>query len=279
MSSFYFWHWRICVLMRLNKGAFQGCSGLKSVVIPNSVKSIGSSAFYGCNVTDIYITDIGAWCDISGIKELMSYGSKNKKIYLNGTEIKDLVIPNGVTSIDSQAFYCCTNLTSVVIPDSVTSIGQSAFHGCTSLVSVTIGNSVTSIGQCAFDGCTSLTSVVIPDSVTSIGLCAFGWCTRLTSVIIGNSVTSIGQDVFYDCKSLTSIVIPDSVTSIGTQAFSNCSSLREVYYTGSEKQWNAITNGGKNDSLYAATRYYYSETEPQGEGNYWHYVDGQIVKW
>lgn len=121
--------------------------------------------------------------------------------------------------------------------------------------------------------------MVIPDSVTSIGLCAFRWCTRLTSVIIGNSVTSIGQDVFYDCKSLTSIVIPDSVTSIGTQAFSNCSSLREVYYTGNEEQWNAITNGGKNDSLYAATRYYYSETEPQGEGNHWHYVDGQIVKW
>ncbi len=69
------------------------------------------------------------------------------------------------------------------------------------------------------------------------------------------------------------------LTDLSKGAVWCCMSLKEVYYTGSEKQWNAITNGGKNDSLYAATRYYYSETEPQGEGNYWHYVDGQIVKW
>ena len=121
--------------------------------------------------------------------------------------------------------------------------------------------------------------VIVCGVLTGLNKGAFYGCTSLTSVTIGNSVTSIGQDVFYDCKSLTSIVIPDSVTSIGTQAFSNCSSLREVYYTGNEEQWNAITNGGQNDYLYAATRYYYSETEPQGEGNHWHYVDGQIVKW
>ena len=69
------------------------------------------------------------------------------------------------------------------------------------------------------------------------------------------------------------------LTGLSKGAFWCCMSLKEVYYTGNEEQWNAITNGGQNDSLYAATRYYYSETEPQGEGNYWHYVDGQIVKW
>ena len=69
------------------------------------------------------------------------------------------------------------------------------------------------------------------------------------------------------------------LTGLSKGAFWCCTSLKEVYYTGNEEQWNAITNGGQNDSLYAATRYYYSETEPQGEGNYWHYVDGQIVKW
>ena len=338
----------------IGKDAFYGCTSLTSVTIGNSVTSIGSQAFSGCSVSKIYITDIGAWCDISGLSALMPYGSKNKKIYLNGIEIKDLVIPNGVTSIGQYAFYDCTSLTSVTIGNSVTSIGQTAFRGCTSLTSVTIGNSVTSIGKDAFYGCTSLTSVVIPDSVTSIGQSAFYGCTRLTSVVIPDSVTSIGQNAFSGCNELvynkydnalylgnssnpyvalikgkhslitscvihsdtimiadgafeyysafTSITIPDSVTSIGQttfrgctsltsvtignsiteiggSAFNGCTSLKEVYYTGNEEQWNAITNGGQNYSLYAATRYYYSETEPQGEGNYWHYVDGQIVKW
>ena len=190
--------------------AFFSCTSLTSVTIGNSVTSIGSSAFDKCNVSDIYITDIGAWCDISGLGELMSYDANNRKIYLNGIEIKDLIIPNGVTTICNYAFRGCGGLKSIVIPNSVTSIGSQAFSGCTSL---------------------------------------------------------------------TSVVIPDSVTSIGSQAFNGCSSLKEVYYTGNEEQWNAITNGGQNDYLYAATRYYYSETEPQGEGNYWHYVDGQIVKW
>lgn len=117
-----------------------------------------------------------------------------------------------------------------------------------------------------------VTTIMIADG-------AFEHYSAFTSITIPDSVTSIGQYAFSGCTSLTSVVISDSVTSIGSQAFNGCSSLKEVYYTGNEEQWNAITNGGQNDYLYAATRYYYSETEPQGEGNYWHYVDGQIVKW
>ena len=114
------------------------------------------------------------------------------------TALKQINIPNSVTSIGSAAFQGCTGLTSVIIPNSVTSIGEDAFFECTGLISVTIPNSVTSITTYAFAGCTSLRSVTIPDSVTSIDWGAFAGCTGLTSVTIPNSVTSIGSIAFDD---------------------------------------------------------------------------------
>ena len=136
----------------------------------------------------------------------------------------DVVIPNGVTSIGSDAFYGCRALISVTIPDSVTSIGEWAFGNCDGLTSVKIGNGVTSIGEHAFEDC-SLTSVTIPDSVTSIGECVFRDCSGLMSVTIPDGVTSIGYRAFYNCRALTSMTIPASVTSIGYEAFYNLNSL------------------------------------------------------
>ena len=141
------------------------------------VTSIGSGAFYDCSgLTSVHITDIAAWCKIT----FSSYDSNPLRyahhLFINGEEIKDLVIPNSVTSIGGSAFSGCRYLTSVTIPNSVTSIGNSAFDGCYNLTSVTIPNSVTSIGNSAFSCCSGLTSVTIPNSVTSIGDYAFWYC-------------------------------------------------------------------------------------------------------
>ena len=173
--------------------AFAIGSGLTEYSIPDSVISIGDSAFFYC------------------------------------TSLKSITIPNGVTSIGGSAFYNCSSLTSITIPDSVTSIGFSAFSECTSLESITIPDSVTSIGNSAFNNCSSLTSITIPDGVTSIGYAAFSSCDSLKSVTIPDSVTSIEGSAFSYCDSLTSITIPDSVTSIGMYAFNRCTSLKEVY--------------------------------------------------
>ena len=163
--------------------AFSGCSGLTSITIPDSVTSIEGSAFSGCNKpTNIHISSIESWCKITGLDNLMGYVLSNKKLYINGEEITELIIPDSVTSIGESAFEGCSGLTSITIPDSVTSIGEDAFYGCTGLTSVTIGNSVTSIRNAAFRGCTGLTSITIPDSVTSIGDYAFYGCTGLTSI-------------------------------------------------------------------------------------------------
>ena len=167
-------------------------AGCKNTVIPNSVTTIGNSAFSNCQ------------------------------------SLTSVTIPNSVTTIGSYAFFWCTSLASVTIPNSVTTIGEAAFSNCQSLTSVTIPNSVTTIGNYAFSWCISLTSVTTPNSVTTIGEGAFLYCVSLTSVTIPNSVTTIGNSAFSNCSSLTSVTIPNSVTTIGEYAFRGCSNLTSV---------------------------------------------------
>ena len=198
--------------------AYDTC--LISVTIPNSITSIGKSAFSNC------------------------------------TGLTSITIPNSVTSIGKSAFSNCTGLTSVTIPNSVTSIGSVAFSGCTGLTSVTIPNNVTSIGNYAFEKCTGLTSITIPNSVTSIGNYAFAYCTKLTSVVwnaklynttdlksifsdtrdlitsfsFGDAVDTIPARLCYGMKKLTSISIGSNVKNIGKEVFSGCTSLDSVIW-------------------------------------------------
>ena len=145
----------------IGEWAFADCKSLTSITIPNSVTSIGYGAFDGCfSLTKTnYTGDIAGWCNIK-----FGDGSANpicysRNFYINDQEIKDLVIPNSITSIGGYTFYGCSSLTSVTIPNSVTSIGDAAFAWCSSLTSITIPNSVTSIGEWAFEYCSSLASI------------------------------------------------------------------------------------------------------------------------
>ena len=144
------------------------------------------------------------------------------------TQVKSVVLSDGVTKIQTECFSGYVNLTDIEIPGTVKSIGTNAFNGCTSLTDIEIPKGVTSIEGNAFFGCTNLTSVEIPEGVTSIGNYMFYKCTNLTSVKIPEGVTSIGSSMFYQCLKLTDIEIPDTVTSIGENAFFSCTSLENV---------------------------------------------------
>ena len=198
--------------------------------------SIERDAFEGCNsLSSITISDIATWCNIK-----FAYNSnplsRAHHLFLNGEEIKDLIIPNSVTSIRSFAFEGCSGLTSVTIPNSVTSIEGTAFLQCYFLTSVNISD-IAAWCNIWFDGNASnplhyaqhlflngeeIKELAIPNSVTRIKSYAFEGCAGLTSITFPNSVTSIGECAFKGCVGLTSITFPNSVTNIESYAFSGC---------------------------------------------------------
>lgn len=170
--------------------AFRNCNELTSVVLPNTIRSIGRNAFYGCSI------------------------------------LSDINLPSSLTSIGASAFGYCTSLTSMDIPNSVTTIGWNAFYCCTGLTDVTISTSVAELNG-TFFGCTGLTSVEIPQSVTKLDG-TFTGCTGLTAVNVPASVGYIGARTFDGCTALASVVLPSSLTYIAEQAFFNCENLKTI---------------------------------------------------
>ena len=280
----------------IGSDAFDRSESLTSVYIPSSVTSIGNSAFYNCpvltrinipssvvsidyhafgyceNLKRVDITSLEAWLGIEFKNEtsnpLNSFcddpeSTVTKYLYLNDVEIKDLVIPNSITTIGNYVFTGCNGLTSLTLHDAVTSIGEGAFNGCTGLTSIDLG-SVSVIGMAAFYGCTGLTSVAIPSTVNTIYEYAFmesgltrvdissleAWMgimfdgeianplyvakhlylndVEIKDLVIPNSITTILFSAFMGCSGLTSVTIPNSVTEIHPNAFKGCSGLTDV---------------------------------------------------
>ena len=246
----------------LGNNALQFQSALTSIVIPEGVTSIGYKAFYQCtNMTTIklpkslkligdvsgltfdgciglangkfIIDDIARWCslDIKGCFSNPIYYAKH--IYSDeDTEITNLVIPEGVTSIGHDAFYGCEGITSVSFPSTLESIGASAFNRCTNIASVVIPKDA-SIGESCFAYCSGLTSVTIPEGIEAIGASAF--CkTGLTSLTLPSTIRSMSQS-FYGCESLAELTLKDGITTLGG-SFYSCNLLTTVNIPGSIKE-------------------------------------------
>ena len=198
----------------IGDSAFEGCSSLRSITIPDGVTSIDACAFYGCS----------------------SLGS--------------ITIPEGVTSIGSSAFSGCSSLSSIAIPAGVTSISDGVFWGCSRLSSISIPAGVTSIDDCAFYGCSSLRCVTIPESVTSISGEAFNYCRNLRSITIPASVSSIGNYAFENCFSLGKIMfLGNNMPELGECVFSSspiiyCNEYSEVDFWATDNGYDCVYING-----------------------------------
>ena len=246
--------------------------------IPDSATVHYKENLYGrgsCGENVNWVMTADGMLTISGTGAMADYEWSGTPWASVCSEIKSVVIGDGVTSIGDYAFYDCGALTSVTIPDTVTVIGDGAFRGCSRLSGMTIPDSVTSIGKSAFRDCCKLTGLTIPDNVTSIGDHAFNGCNGLTSVTLPTSVTRISAGMFYNCWALSNVTIPNGVTSIGDSAFGKCTdlssvtipdsvttigrdafyycSLTDVYYDGTAEDWAKIFIGDGNEPLTNAT--------------------------
>ena len=236
------------------------CNQIQSVTIPESVTSIGKSAFEHCSNLDsltingVATSMIGAYAFASctSLTSLSLVGSFQtigdcafascgmtsltidatitsiEKYAFSSSSLISLSLTGNVQKIGDYAFANCTSLTSLSLTGNVQKIGDYAFSSCSSLKTVTLPKSLTSIGSHAFDSCTSLDPIEIPGTVTEIGDCAFYNCDGLISATIEEGVQSTGADMFYGCDNLATVKLPESLTTIADGSFAFCSDLNHV---------------------------------------------------
>lgn len=257
-------------------GAFSNCAGnynLKSVVIPESVESIGGAAFgESRGLTDIKIGsnikhlggyvfgNTGYWLDESnwenGVLYLDNYLIDSKEEKCSSR----LEIKNGTTLIGGWTFTNNRNIENLIIPDSVKIICENAFSMCEILKTVDLGAGVEIIEDHAFFLCENLISIDIPDSAKYLGKNSFTGCRGMKSLSIGKGVAEIPQECFSFCESLKTISFTSNVRKIGDKAFNDNKDLSTVYYYGTKEQWGTIEVGEDNTHLKNANIVYLDGT-------------------
>ncbi len=235
--------------------AFRGCIGLKEITLPDSLTTIGFNEFLGSGLTGVAIPenvtsiDHDAFSDTEYYRDMRNWENGALYIGKNLIELRakpgdeEYTVKDGTTLIGGDAFEGDGDLKNIVLPESLKGIGEGAFFGCSTLSGITIPSGVDRIGDSAFSGCTGLKSIVLPTGIEEIASRTFYECEGLENITIPESVKSIGARAFYGCTALKSITIPAGVEEIDLSAFSDCDSLGDVYYKGSEEQWEAVITG------------------------------------
>ncbi len=229
---------------------FRNNNELTSYVIPDHVTKIGSQAFMNCkNLKSVTIPESVATID---------------NFAFCGSALERVVLPGGITEIAYSAFGSCSNLTSVILPESVTKIGGSAFAGDRALTSINIPAGVTVIGDHAFQSCTSLPNkcLQLPAGVTELGKGVFTNCFGLTSIEVPSKITAIKEFTFSHCENLKYVALPAGITSIESFAFDECENLTDIYFAGTEAQWNAIEIDDYGKEFVLAANVHFNSTMP-----------------
>lgn len=271
---------------KINAYAFFACDELDTIRIYPSVKEIGNYAFYGCSITDIYIYDLAAWCNIDFAENGANPLAYGKHLFLSGktdagvtvdTEIKDLVIPDGITVIKPYAFEGASSIVAVSFNGNVTEIGKFAFANCTALTELNLPESLIKIDEWAFAGCKRLPTLVIPDRVSYIGNNAFKSTSNLASVVIGDGLEVINECLFSSATNLTKVVLGSNVKEIKELAFYGCNRLVEIH----NKSSLSIAQNDAHGYIGKNAKHIYSDTEESfitvTDDGFIFYFDGEIA--
>ncbi|MCR4900683.1 MAG: leucine-rich repeat protein [Treponema sp.] len=247
----------------IGTGVFEQCSSLQELTIPfvGSSKEATSASestlfayFFGKNdfedstkITRRISTGTYSYYNVyyyipNSLKKVtVTGGNLFQDAFMNCSELTSIIIPDGITKIQSSTFCNCKNLTNITIPNSVTTIDQSAFYGCSALTNITIPDNVTTIKNYAFNGCSALSSITFPNKVTTIGNQAFKDCSAISSLTIPDNVTSIGEEAFFGCSGITTAIIGSGVTNINGFSFESNKNLKSVILGNEIKTINSNT--------------------------------------
>ncbi|MBR9937643.1 leucine-rich repeat protein [Oscillospiraceae bacterium Marseille-Q3528] len=203
--------------------AFRDCASLESITLPDSLKTVDYLAFNGCNTLKT-AGGIGSGCNIE-------FGWETEIPSGMGALFKNcesIIVPEGITKIGGEAFYCATKLKTISLPSTLQNINDEAFFSCESLEKVELHEGITSIGARAFYACTSLKELLLPKSLEVIKAAAFGNCKSLSQITIPDSVRNIESSAFSNCTNLQELTLPEGVQEVADNAFSGCTSLTKV---------------------------------------------------
>ena len=300
-------------ILSLGHSAFSGCTALEEISLPDSILELGNNVFQNCTklahvnipkkITVIpnqvfWKTAIVSITVPTGIKEIQS------SAFASCSNLESVVLPETLEILGTNIFMSCSKLSQINLPDGLTEIQPSMFLRCTSLKEIELPENLVKIGDKAFEKA-GLEKIAIPASVKEIGYSAFAG-TKLTSVVLPKSLETLDYAAFAECAQLTNIIISSECSGLELVDFYKATALTTFYYTGTQTQWeekglpmgNAerlyldvamLYYGARSEqsvreelSLWEqnVTIYCYSEVEPIGAGNFWHYdKDGKPVEW
>ena len=267
---------------RIGAMAFDGCEGIVSLTVPNSVERIYKGAFRSCykSIERLSIPFLGTEANQASGHFGEAFGASALTTLHQAIScpIKHVEI-TGNTFIPDSAFVGYVSIETVTLGEGVTKIGTGAFQSLPNLKTVKLPSTLEKIGSRAFYKCGMLSNITFPDAVYSIGTSAFGDCELLTSIKLPSNLQVLGAAAFKGCYQLGEIVFPVGVRSVYDETFYNTRDDKRVYYMGGADDWASL-NIGKYNDYFGSRPYFYSEEEPTDTANaYWHYVNGVPTPW
>lgn len=217
-------------LKRISMYAFESCSSLEEVEIPASLSYIGSDAFAYCSkLKHVDIKNINSWLKIEFGSEYSNPLYYVHSLYLDGSEVTEVKVPDSITAINNYAFIGCTSLTKIELPQKLQRIGYSSFEGCTGLTKIEFPEALKTIGSSSFEGCANINQIEIPASVTDVGSKAFANCTNLDKIVLESKELPIGEMAFTGCNSLKEInCLSENPPTITSETFSDYNALLTI---------------------------------------------------